>query len=251
MSSKEKHWNSYWNEYCLDRVRRATHLFSNNAAFSLLMRYYNDRMPEKLCILDLGCGDGSLTNLFAESLLSMGVGVTVVGCDLSSTALLNARSSTQSHRVTFLQVDANQLPFRDQTFHGVMSFGYASVASYHDSRIQRELFRTIKPGGWLIVDFRNILSLYFIFFRPLWIVKWLMRFFGFGKRQYHLSTLGVTGYFSRYGFKTHSMQFLLSFPPLPHLPPLILMGTERLVDRLHLRRLFGRIFLVLFLRWDE
>jgi SAM-dependent methyltransferase len=250
MEGGKESWNSYWNEYRLDVVRTAAHVSACRVAESLVRRWYGQRVPAELRILDLGCGDGHLTHLVNQRLASLAPSVKIVGFDVSGTALSKTRGASWSQRTSFTQGDACKLPFRDGTFDGVVSFGYASVASYGKPEIQEELFRVTKPSGWLIADFRNHLSLYFVLFKPAWIVRWVKRFLGFGKAQYHLSTLGVERYFAGHGFQRRLRRFALSFPPVPFLTSGTMLRIERLLDVPVLGRLFGRVFFLAFRRND-
>lgn len=200
-------------------------------------------------MLDLGCGDGRLTNILTEALESTGVAVEVVGCDLSSTALSRAKSQCIPGCLTFARAAATQLPFEDGTFDGVVSFGYASVASYYTPTIQNELFRVIKYGGWLAVDFVNHLSVWYLLLRPHWVARWMTRRLGFVKPEYYFSTFGVKNYFRRFGFKLLHVAFTNCFLPVKSVAgPERFVLWDRIVRKMKLERLFGRIFMALFRR---
>ena len=64
------------------------------------------------CILDVGCGTGSLTGVLSES-----TGVkSIVGIDLAEVYLESARQTIQDTRVSFKVGDATSLPFADKSF---------------------------------------------------------------------------------------------------------------------------------------
>ena len=93
-------------------------------------------------ILDLGCGDGALTEKIAAS------GATVVGVDHSEEMVAAAKSRGLDAR----HADALQLPFRAEfdavfsnaTLHWVKSDPGAALAGVH---------RSLKPGGRFVGEF--------------------------------------------------------------------------------------------------
>ena len=212
-----------------------------------MRRHYGERFPNELRILDLGSGDASLICRLTAALKSSGTSVKAIGCELSSSALAKTRLEPHPNVGGFVQADSAQLPFCGQVFDGVTSFGYGSVASYDNPQIHQEVFRALKPGGWLIVDYRNHLSLWFIVLKPWLIAKWLMRFWGFQKPQYHFATFGIRRYYTRCSFEPRIVRFLLCFPPVSF-SERYLLAIERVCRLLRVERLFGRIFLGLFHR---
>jgi len=100
------------------------------------------------CLLDLGCGTGTLTKMIAESVPELHV----VGFDADPETLKQAQnklSSLDSH-VTLHQGFAQQMPFNADTFDIVVS----SLFFHHLTRKQKievlkEIFRVLKPNGRL------------------------------------------------------------------------------------------------------
>ncbi|RMD41641.1 hypothetical protein DV735_g3489, partial [Chaetothyriales sp. CBS 134920] len=96
-------------------------------------------------ILDVGCGPGTITADFAE-LVPQGK---VLGCDLVESVLTQASAVAASRglsNVSFQAVDANSLPFADNTFdivhcHQVLQHVKNPVD------ILKEMRRVVKPGG--------------------------------------------------------------------------------------------------------
>src|SRR5450631_4942259 len=69
------------------------------------------------CILDIGCGTGSLTGVLAEF-----AGVkSIVGVDLAEVYLESARKAVRDARVSFKTGDATNLPFADKSFERAFS----------------------------------------------------------------------------------------------------------------------------------
>lgn len=97
-------------------------------------------------VLDAGCGSGRLTAELLEGLPSGHV----VALDLSRNMLSTARSYLAERfgsRVSLIAADLEDLPF-SRRFDGVFS-----TAALHwvldQDRMFRELFRCLRPGGWL------------------------------------------------------------------------------------------------------
>jgi demethylmenaquinone methyltransferase/2-methoxy-6-polyprenyl-1,4-benzoquinol methylase len=102
-------------------------------------------------LLDVACGTGDLTQAFAASLAGA-----VVGLDFTREMLDIARQKQQrlpagsSGRMTYVEGDAQQLPFGDGEFDVVsIAFGIRNVAE--PARAVGEFFRVLKPGGRVVV----------------------------------------------------------------------------------------------------
>lgn len=96
-------------------------------------------------VLDLCCGTGDLAFAFRKAAPD---GAKITGSDFVPEMLVRARakSSALNARVDFIEADALQLPFADQSFDLVScAFGFRNLANY--DRGLREIFRVLKPGG--------------------------------------------------------------------------------------------------------
>lgn len=88
------------------------------------------------CALDAGCGDGSFTYLLSES-FSQVIGIDVID-----------KFSQNTDRCTFLQADAEALPFAENTFSAVyfrMTFNFID----RHEQVLHEAARVLIPGGRL------------------------------------------------------------------------------------------------------
>ena len=97
-------------------------------------------------ILDLGAGTGSSSASLARS------GAQVIAADFSPGMLAEGRRRHGDIRnLSFVQADAENLPFGDDEFDAVtMSYALRNV---HDpKRALRELFRVTAPGGRLVIN---------------------------------------------------------------------------------------------------
>jgi trans-aconitate 2-methyltransferase len=97
-------------------------------------------------VLDAGCGSGKLTRLLVQN-LPRG---RVVGLDLSRNMVMHARQNLRpdfGDRVKFVAADLASLPFRD-CFDGIFSTAAFHWVLDHDA-LFRNLFESLRPGGWL------------------------------------------------------------------------------------------------------
>ena len=94
-------------------------------------------------VLDLCCGTGDMT--FA--LRREGPQAHITGADFSHAMLVRASAKSADVRlVRWIEADALQLPFPDQSFDLITSaFGFRNLADY-DAGL-REIYRILRPGG--------------------------------------------------------------------------------------------------------
>jgi demethylmenaquinone methyltransferase/2-methoxy-6-polyprenyl-1,4-benzoquinol methylase len=99
--------------------------------------------PADVC-LDLCCGSGDLALLLAARVGQTGQ---VRGLDFSPEQLAIAQQRTQPHQpVTWIEGDALNLPFPDQTFDAItMGYGLRNVMDI--PRCLAEIYRVLKPGA--------------------------------------------------------------------------------------------------------
>jgi SAM-dependent methyltransferase len=100
-------------------------------------------------VLDVGCGAGRHARAFRS------LGARCVGLDLSATLLRVARGVTDAPLV---RADMRRIPIRqgsmDLTVSLFTSFGYFEHDEEHAAAL-REMVGTLRPGGWLVIDFLN------------------------------------------------------------------------------------------------
>ncbi len=105
--------------------------------YEVAVPFLLDLPADEPAILDVGCGRGHNTNLFAH------LGMRAQGIDLNADVIDIARESYPS--LTFHCHDVQELPFDDASFDATFSF---SVLQYVDwRRVLRECDRVLRPGG--------------------------------------------------------------------------------------------------------
>lgn len=108
-------------------------------------------LPESGRVLDFCCGDGRHSRALARH------GYEVVGFDLSSYLLAEARRKTKNENVTYYQYDMREVPFAEEfdvLFNLFTSFGYFEDDRENEIVIQR-MAQALKPGGKLVLDYLN------------------------------------------------------------------------------------------------
>lgn len=96
-------------------------------------------------VLDLACGTGEIAAQFKRS----NPMARVIGADFSRNMLTRARQALSPVGLQFQACDANQLPYRDNTFQAV-SFGYL-LRNVDDSlTVLKEVYRVLGTGGRVI-----------------------------------------------------------------------------------------------------
>jgi len=122
----------------------------------------------------------------------------------------------------------------------IVSFGYVSAATYKG--VQGEVARVLKPGGLLICDFINYLSLYKI--------ASLRRGWGKlvreeGKHYNTITKRGIRDYFSRYNLELVSQTLFNTYPPVNFLPSGFFIFFDKTIGRVFNKAL-ARVRLVCF-----
>ena len=97
--------------------------------------------------LDVGCGNGAFTEMLVERCAP----VSVQGIDPSEKQLAYARRRHATRVAQFRQGDAMALPFPDDTFDALTSFGLLEHFADVD-RVIAEMVRVIRPGGMFFAD---------------------------------------------------------------------------------------------------
>jgi SAM-dependent methyltransferase len=232
-------WDAFWSRPLAARGRALTCRRTAEETLGLLEPELR-RVPPggRMRVLDLGCGHGDLTPLLLHD-----PRLEIVGTDLSAAALGQFRArlgGRLSERLSLARASVYELPFPDAAFDVVVSFGYASAASYEGAEF--EAARVLRPGGVAVVDFANP-SLYHWLAAPQATWRWLQRFRDAGEAQYHFGRLGLREPFGPAGLRLEAVRYLNAYPPLEWLAG---HPWSRRFDRMGARvggRLLGRVLL--------
>jgi demethylmenaquinone methyltransferase/2-methoxy-6-polyprenyl-1,4-benzoquinol methylase len=102
-------------------------------------------------VLDLAGGTGDLAAQFADRVGEQG---TVVLADINESMLNVGRDKLTDrgygHRIQFAQVNAEALPFADNSF-DIITIGFGLRNVTHKDKALQSMYRVLKPGGRLLV----------------------------------------------------------------------------------------------------
>jgi len=146
------------------------------------------KMPECGRMIDLGCGYGGLTRYVANYLKISDIH----GIDIDDSRLAQAKlKGIKTHN---LDLNKARLPFTDESFHLVTSFGALEHLIYFDNFFS-ESFRVLGKGGYIIVAMPNLGS----------YINRLALLFGYQPRDIEISHKALPGTLPRYsrGFFGH------------------------------------------------
>ncbi|MEM9491161.1 MAG: methyltransferase domain-containing protein [Myxococcota bacterium] len=135
------HWG-YFEDESVDDLQEAGWLWSQK----ILSK---SGIDENSRVLEIGCGNGAVSVWLAEQ-----AGCPVVGIDLSSVRIDNARKMAEQHpdaRVTFFCGSITDMPFEDGQFTHVWGQGVL----YHVPDLDRafaEVARVLAPRGVVLID---------------------------------------------------------------------------------------------------
>ena len=163
--------NEFYDELGDDWTDRSDHpvaLLRRENAFRTpwVIRELEERVPNKVAILDIGCGAGFLSNPLAE------VGHKVTGIDLSQSSLEVAQKRDLTKSVHYLQATAYSLPFRNQSFDAVCAMDILEHVEEPNLLIA-EASRVLKTGGYFFFHTfnRNPFSYFTVIKSMEWFVK--------------------------------------------------------------------------------
>jgi ubiquinone/menaquinone biosynthesis C-methylase UbiE len=95
-------------------------------------------------LLDVACGTGN------TAIPATRAGATVTGIDIASNLLDQARQRAAAEHldIRFEEGDAEELPFPDRSFDGVLTM-FGAMFAPRPERVAAELLRVCKPGGFI------------------------------------------------------------------------------------------------------
>jgi trans-aconitate methyltransferase len=153
-------------------------------------------------ILDLGCGDGALTERLAA------VGAVVIGIDMSEDMVAAARARGLDASV----IDAHALPFTCE-FDAVFSNAALHWMQDHDA-VTAGVARALRPGGRYVAEcggFGNVAAITVA-------LRAVLQRYGVAEPQlprYYPSTAGYGEILARHGFTVRAIELIPRPTPLP------------------------------------
>lgn len=123
----------------------------------ILDSYLEEVNLEGSSVLEVGCGTGRFLPFMAEK------GCNITGIDISEEMLKVARrrvDQSEHKKITLLQNDADEIPFRDHSFDIIYSILVINLIPDFKTAF-REINRVIKPGGLFIFSVPFLDSIYF------------------------------------------------------------------------------------------
>jgi len=229
-NQRKQKWEEKNITYNPDSTRQATFFLTVRNTLDLLDPVRSGR------VLDIGCGFGEIDILLAEN-----TDFHITGVDISKNALDIFSKKIQekglSERIKIEEGDVYNLKYPDNSFDVILSFGYVSAATYRG--VQKEIARVLKPGGILVCDFINPLSIYKI-------PSTIKRKMAGRETPYFISLSGIRREFDKNNLIFKKQRFFNTYPPLHWgVPVKKFLYFENTLGKI-LRRVLGRVRLVSF-----
>jgi len=143
------------------------------------------RMEEKQDFLEVGCGSGAVSNHIAQK-----YSLNVTGTDIDPDQIrLAQQNSDNLANARFLEADATNLPFPDNDFDVVLSFGVMHhISNWLDAL--EEITRVLRTGGYFV---------YWDLVYPKWTAK-IARLF---EDKYGVTTIqDLNSFIAKHNFST-------------------------------------------------
>ena len=134
---------------------------------------------KNLKVLDVGCGGGYACEFLAKR------GAAVSGADILNESLLQAREHAAENNleIDYRLCTQKRLPFEDNTMDCVICFDVLEHVKNKNITLS-EIYRVLKPGGWLFFDTFNKTFWSKLF--AIWIGEIIVRFIPTGTHDWEL-----------------------------------------------------------------
>jgi SAM-dependent methyltransferase len=132
-------WDQYWKKGRIETV------FENPPKYRLLLRITKKYLPLNAKILEGGCGMGSTVFALNKA------GFNAYGVDFAQKTIHLIQKNWPHLKVSY--GDVRSLPFPDNFFDGYWSIGVIEHFYGGYEEIMNEMYRVIKPGGYLFLSF--------------------------------------------------------------------------------------------------
>jgi ubiquinone/menaquinone biosynthesis C-methylase UbiE len=97
---------------------------------------------------------GSATGVFSFEYEKYGINLTSIDLSPENIKWSKKKAKKKNSSIDFQIADVENLPFPENYFDGILSFSTLRYVPNIDKALQ-ELFRVLKPGGFIIIDFPN------------------------------------------------------------------------------------------------
>ena len=101
------------------------------------------RLGGQMRVLDVACGPGNFTHVFAAALSGDGL---AVGLDASAPMLTQAVADNVAPRTAYLRADARRMPFEDGSFDAICCYAALYLVP-EPFTVLAEMLRVLAPGG--------------------------------------------------------------------------------------------------------
>jgi ubiquinone/menaquinone biosynthesis C-methylase UbiE len=143
-----------WNEVYFGEDLQSVHIQLRQA---IVLDYIAGLgLPGAARVLEVGCGAGRTTLKLAE--LGYHVSALDFAPNMLTTARANCGSGPRRYPVSFLAGDAEQLPIQSSSADLIVMMGVIGYLTNWRQSLH-ELFRVLKPGGYLVITCPNKLGL--------------------------------------------------------------------------------------------
>jgi ubiquinone/menaquinone biosynthesis C-methylase UbiE len=146
MPVDEKFYEDYWTDEG-QAQRGARHWTEHGFLTPHLQRMFEENIPQGATFLDVGCGDGRTTGVWAAA-----TGRKYVGVDISSEAVARGKSAGLDVRKI---EDASSLPFDDNSLRVVTCIEVFEHL-FMPQATAAEILRVLEPNGLLIATTPNV-----------------------------------------------------------------------------------------------
>lgn len=153
-SAFEESWRRRFERFAAGNTSDSAIAGWSEAGLALRLDFFQSlwRAPRRGLWLDAGCGAGAYSRFLAGS------GQAVVGLDYAHQPLLRARERSPGVSL-WLCADITLLPFRPESFDGVISYGVLQALSRSGPAVA-QLQSMLRPGGEIWIDGLNAWSVF-------------------------------------------------------------------------------------------
>lgn len=156
MKSQKEFYEKYWQKrekdgrfHTKDEMQIPSRI---NIAANIILKDLNDNIRDSIFVFDIGCGEGTLGKILKEKLNDK---VFVIGCDISTIALKNAKCYYDE--IYEIDIESNEFLEISKRY----KFDYIVALEvlehlFDPSNVIKNFFKILKEDGYLIASFPNM-----------------------------------------------------------------------------------------------